>query len=176
MRDTAYFSTAAQVLPVLFILLAVEFRVFGGGARGTWWASAGELKPGEKLPLLGSLFVVAACFGFAMAEITALSAVLSGKPTQLQEDFVEATTTLLVVMVVFVPAQPHVEALLDRTPLYRFKVWWWRRTGVLQPDDPDLPKAYEYGSFPAPIIRGPEPKADSPTEGQPKQGQVPDDA
>ena len=176
MRDTAYFSTAAQVLPVLFILIVVEFRILGGSSGGgRWWASARQLPAGRKLSVTDSLVVVVICFSFVMAEVTSFATIRSGKPTDLQYDFVEAMTVVLLLMVIFVPAQPHVEALLDRTPAYRLKVWMWRRTGTLRPQDPDPPKAHEYGDFPVPIVRGPDPEPERPSERDPQPPSGEDD-
>jgi hypothetical protein len=86
--------------------------------------------------------VVSYCLLFLLAETTALEEVRTGRPSEGADDLVSAAIWLLLLMAVFVPLQPHFEALLDRTPAYRLKVWLWRRTGVLNSDDPDPPRAY----------------------------------
>ena len=147
MREAQYYSTMAQVLPVLFILVVAEFRVFGG-ARGQWWASAKPVQLGQTASAVGSVVVVAFCFTFLMAEVGAFNAVKTGKASGFTEVMVDLALTIGLFLAVLVPSQPHFEALLDRTPLYRAKVWLWRRTGTLKPDDPDPPKAYEHDWLP----------------------------
>lgn len=151
MRSTTYFEVAAQLLPVLMLVVVVEFRIFGGtNQRGTWWVSAPTLQPGQRIGTLSALFVVAYCGLFFFAEMTALDVLREGKGTEGQADLVELALYMGVLMVFFVPAQPFIETLLDRTPLYRAKIWLWRKTGSIRPGEPDPPRAGE--------IQLPEPK------------------
>lgn len=139
-----FYATAAQVIPVLLLVLVVEFRLFGGNeASGGWWASARELAPGERISTLTALWVVGYLLLFFFAEMLSLDALRNRSAPEYAEAVVWAALFLGFLMVIFVPVQPYIETLLDRTPAYRLKVWFWRRTGELDHDAPDPPKAGE---------------------------------
>ena len=89
------------------------------------------------------MFVVVYCGIFLFAELAALHVVRTQEASGWREDLVQLALILGLLNVFFIPTQPYVETLLDRTPLYRAKVWLWRKTGSLGPDEPDPPKAGE---------------------------------
>jgi hypothetical protein len=139
-----FYATAAQVLPVIVLVLVVEFRLFGGTERpGGWWASAHDLKPGERVSSWTALFVVVWLNLFFLAEILSLGALHRGSASGFTKWVVWTALVLGFQQIIFVPTQPYVETLLDRSPAYRLKVWVWRRTGTLARGEPDPPKAGE---------------------------------
>lgn len=149
MDSTEFFAVAAQVIPVLVLILVVEYRLFGGsGRRGEWWASAREPGPGERVGTPNALFAAFFLLLLFAAEVLALDAVRGGGGSTAAEWIVSTALLLGLLMVLLVPAEPFLEILLDRTPFYRVRVWWRRRTGSLPADAPDPPRAGEGSESP----------------------------
>lgn len=138
-ESVAYYEVAAQVIPIIFLAIVVEFRVFGGGRnRGDWWVSGRALEPDQRVPWTTSLFVVAFGVAFVAAEAVALGAVKDGHASGLAEKIVDFVLLVGFVLVVFVPIQPYFEDLVDRwPPARRFKLWLWRKRGHIPPEKSD---------------------------------------
>jgi hypothetical protein len=54
---------------------------------------------------------------FVLAETSAFGALYQGHASGFEHGLVSTALLLYLVMVIFVPTQPHAEALLERTPL-----------------------------------------------------------
>lgn len=136
MDRTALYATAAQVIPVLWIILVFQLGLFFPSGKGFLSMEADEKH--HRLP-----WVLAA--GFALmgllmmwGELTAISA-LGGddEPSNFQHNLVQAAMWVGAFWVFLLPTQPWVETTLDRTPLGRLKFRVWQRMGW-QGDDPWL--------------------------------------
>jgi hypothetical protein len=151
--DLTFYATAAQVIPVLLLILVFEFRLFGGThGRGEWWASSREPRPGERVGTLNALVGVLFLGLLFAAEVMALDAVRTGDASTAAEIVVSAALLLALLVVLLVPTGPFLAILLDRTPLYRLRVALMRRSGRLAPQAPDPPRAGD--PSPAPTDSG----------------------
>jgi hypothetical protein len=149
--STGFYTVAAQVIPVLVLILVVEYRLFGGGRQGepeAWWASGREPGPGERVRTPNALFAALFLILLFVAELLALDAVRTGAGSAAAEWVVSSALLLGLLMVLLVPAEPFLAILLDRTPLYRVRVWAGRRLGWIAADAPDPPRA---GEGPPPV-------------------------
>jgi hypothetical protein len=109
-----YFEVAAQVLPVLLLVLLVEYRVFGTPS------SDGERsRDSLEIPLIEA--VVAVFYGalFLAAEVSALSVLEERRASDWDRDVVSAALTFYLAMTVVVPFHPYFEALFERIPVAR---------------------------------------------------------
>jgi hypothetical protein len=124
--SVAYYEVAAQVIPLVFLAIVVEYRAF-------------RFEPGERPSWLTALFVVFFALVFAMAEAGALAAVKSGRPSGVTEFLVDWVLGFGFVMIVVVPLQPYADDLFDRWPLARrLKIRLSRKEGqILPPDQPN---------------------------------------
>jgi hypothetical protein len=136
----AYYATAAQILPVLALLVLVEVRAFGDWAG--WWSRGGTPDEVREIPLLSA--VVSLFYGalFLFGEIGALTAIEDGRPSGFDETIVPMAVNLYLILAVIYPMQMHVSALFERVPPLRrsrLRFWAWldrRKASKSTPRDP----------------------------------------
>ena len=128
MDRTAFYSTAAQVIPVLWVILVFQLGLFFPSEKGYLALEAGEEH--HKLPwVLAAAFALMGLLMLA-GEQTAIGVLSSdSRPSGFQHDLVLAATWVGTFWVFFLPTQPWVETTFDRTPFGRLKFRLWRRFG-----------------------------------------------
>ena len=122
---TAYYATAAQVLPVLALIVIFELRVFGDW--GEYWQRGGNPEDAREIPVSSALIALFYAASFLVGEMGALSAVYDGKPSSWDKLFVPTAIYLYLVIMFIIPMQMHAEALFERTPLRHSRLWVARR-------------------------------------------------
>jgi hypothetical protein len=109
-----YFEVAAQVLPVLLLVLLVEYRVFG-----TPWREPAQPDDPLEVPLVEALLAVFSGALFVAAESSALGVLEERRASDWDRDVVSAALTFYLAMTVVVPFHPYFEALFERIPVAR---------------------------------------------------------
>jgi uncharacterized membrane protein len=126
----SFYSTAAQIIPVLWVVLVFQLRFFGREPKkGYFSLEADEMhrKTGT------SLLVIICAVGFLLwvAEGTAIGCLASEEDTAFSRGLIRLALALGTLYVFIMPLQPWLEALLERTPLERVrqKLWKWMKVG-----------------------------------------------
>jgi hypothetical protein len=112
-----FYATAATVIPVLYIALAVQGSTLEDIAK---WASRRIYgKPGEsskvrvQLSVMGASFLAGAIFGSAWAEVTALNALYNQKADAADAQFVLFALTIWIVTIGVVSLAKPAKILRD---------------------------------------------------------------
>jgi hypothetical protein len=125
-KHQVFYEVAAQVIPVLWIVMVFQVRVFG---RKTEEDGASSIESDETHRQVGWVTaLVIAITGVSMwvGEGAALNCLLAEEDTGLARGILKVALTLGVFWVFFIPTFPWVETLLERTPLESLRQRWFR--------------------------------------------------
>jgi hypothetical protein len=124
-KHESFYSTAAQVIPVLWIVLVFQLKLFGEKAEreGASSVEAEEVHRSANLPSL--LVIVGTGLAFWLAEGLALDALLSEEDSGFSRGWIRVTLTLGLFFVFYIPVFPWFEALIERTPLEPLRQRWF---------------------------------------------------
>jgi hypothetical protein len=127
--DEALFSTAAQVIPVLWIVMMLELRLFFPSPKGLLSGQAD--KEHQQTPWLTAAALAVTGLLMILGEWRAITTLVQDEvPSEGDRDVVARAMYLGVFWVFVLPWLPWVETTMDRTPLGRFKFWTWGKLGV----------------------------------------------
>jgi hypothetical protein len=133
MSDDALFATAAQVIPVLWIVMMLELRLFFPSREGLLSMAAD--REHEKTPWLIAAALAVTGLLMILGEWRAITTLTQDEiPSDGDRDAVSRAMYAGVLWVFVLPWWPWVETTVDRTPIGRFKFWTWAKLGVGAPD------------------------------------------
>lgn len=113
--DLSLYSTAAQVIPVLWIILVIELRVFGQEPKKGWISMEADERHREA-PWLWAVILWAVGFMMWIGEILAINVLVDGDPSEFSRQWIRLAIILGAAWVFMMPIQPWFEAWADRVP------------------------------------------------------------
>jgi hypothetical protein len=126
--DKTLDSTAAQVLPVLWVILVFQLGFYSPSKKGYLSLEADERH--HRIPAVLAWFFALLGLLMLFGETFSILALTTDKPASgFTEGVVKAALLLGTWQVFFFPTQPWFETALDRTPLGRAKYRAWQRAG-----------------------------------------------
>ena len=137
MGHESFYSTAAQIIPVFWVVLVFQLRFFGREPKKGYLsleADETHRKTGTSI-----LFVICAVgFSLWIGEGTAIACLASEDDSALSRGVIRLSLTVGGLYVFLMPLQPWFEALLERTPLEpaRQRLWRWLKVGEKKEDPP----------------------------------------
>jgi hypothetical protein len=133
MSYEAFFATGAQVIPILWVILVFEMKLYFPSSRGYLSMEAGEEHARIPWVIAAALVLTAALMFFG--ELRAIATLMGDDaPSDGDRDLVGAAISAGAFWTFILPAWPWVETTVDRTPIGRAKFWLWRKLGVGTPD------------------------------------------
>jgi hypothetical protein len=114
-QDLSLYSTGAQVIPVLWIILVIELRVFGGEPKKGWISMEADERH-RQAPWLWAVILWAVGFTMWTAEIIAVNVLVDGGPSEFSRQWIRLAIVLGAAWVFMMPIQPWFEAWADRVP------------------------------------------------------------
>ena len=127
MTHSAFYSTAAQVIPVMWIVLVFQFRFFGDKVERDGLQSVEPEEMHRQAPTWSLIFIVFVGFLLWSAELDALYALLDGKDSNVTRQWVILALVGGGSLFFWAPIAPWSEALLERIgPLERARQRWFR--------------------------------------------------
>ena len=152
MAHESFYATTAQVIPVLWIVLVFQIRLFGTKAEEK---GASDVEPDEVHRSAGTTTLVVIVFtGMVMwlAEALAIAALQSESDSSFSRLVIQLAMVSGGFLVFYIPVFPWFEALVERTPAEKGRQWIWRKLKVgpysekaRHPKDTNLDKADEDG-------------------------------
>lgn len=128
MEGTALTTTAAQVIPVLWVILVFQLGLFSPSEKGYLSMEAGEQH--HKMPWLIAAALALTGAVMLCAEWTAINQLpKSSAPSGSAKELMRIGMWIGAFWVFALPTQPWVETTLDRSPVGRLKFRVWRRLG-----------------------------------------------
>lgn len=118
----AYFSTVAQVLPLLWIVLTLEYRVFLGQTPFFDGVKRPKKAYSRGWAIFGIVALVIYSILFCAGEFAALATVQRGETTPLRSGTVNVAMTSYLLAVVIVPIIAGIKRLILEDQIARDKV------------------------------------------------------
>lgn len=121
MDDSTFYAVTAQVIPVLWIILVVEMRLYGRAPKRGWQSMEADDQH-RTASWWWALILVLIGFGLWIGELDAISALANGKGSGFSREWIKESITFGALYVFLMPIYPWLDALLERVPpLKRFK-------------------------------------------------------
>lgn len=130
MDHESFYATTAQVIPVLWVVLVFQIRLFGTQAEEK---GASDVEPDEVHRSTGTMTLVVIVFiGMLMwlAEALAIAALQSESDSSFSRNVIQLAIVSGGFLVFYIPVFPWFEALVERTPAEKGRHWVWRKLGV----------------------------------------------
>lgn len=130
MDHESFYATTAQVIPVLWVVLVFQIRLFG---PQTEEKGASDVEPSEVHRSTGTVTLVVIVFiGMVMwlAEALAIAALQSESDSSFSRAVIQLAIVSGGFLVFYIPVFPWFEALMERTPAERGRHWVWRKLRV----------------------------------------------
>jgi hypothetical protein len=115
----SFYSTTAEVIPVLWIVLVFQLRFFGTKAEESGVREVGADDRHKSADTLSLVVIVAVGFGLWLSEAFAIAALAEAEDSAFMRLWIKTAITAGGFLVFFVPVFPWFEALMERVPLLK---------------------------------------------------------
>lgn len=127
MPNGAFYSTSAQVIPVIWIVLVFQLRFFGDKPERDGAATVAPEEMHRKAPTLFLFFIIGVAVLLWVAELSCLLSLLEKQDDSLTRFLARIALVTGVSTVFYIPVAPWFEALVERSPVERYRQRWFRK-------------------------------------------------
>ena len=127
MRHGAFYSTAAQVIPVIWIVLVFQLQFFGDKPERDGAATVAPEEMHRKAPTRFLFFIIGVAVLLWVAELSCLLSLLEERDDSFGRFLVRLALVAGVSTVFYIPIAPWFEALVERSPAERYRQRWFRK-------------------------------------------------